>query len=230
MRRRPETAGLCMAALFLLLIIWSAVYDISYRRRSVPGPAPADTLCVDTLRDLPSISLYDSLVRVHADSAGLDWMLLSAVIFHESHFDNDVVSPVGAKGLMQLMPVIAEKMGVEDAADPSQNVRAGAMYLRELYDRFSSAVPDSLERYNFMLAAYNAGYGRVWDCIRYARYRGVDAKVWEKIASVLPDMASDSLFLASGDARLGKFGSTETVAFVRKVMRTYRGYQRSSRR
>ena len=228
MRRRPEIASLCMAALCCLLIIWSAVYDFSFRRKLRSARLPADSVYTDTIPAGPSISIYDSLVQVHADSAGLDWMLLSAVIFHESGFDNDVVSHAGAEGLMQLMPVISEKMGVEDAGDPSQNIRAGAMYLRELYDRFTTVVPDSLERYKFMLAAYNAGYGRVWDCIRYARYRGVDPSVWEQIAGVLPDMAEDSVFLASGDARLGRFSSTETVSFVRKVMKTYGKYQRSS--
>jgi soluble lytic murein transglycosylase-like protein len=90
----------------------------------------------------------------------LDPDLVNSVIHAESGFNAHAVSPKGARGLMQLMPQTASKLGVNDSFDPLDNVEGGSRYLREL-----------LERYNFdlvkALAAYNAGPQRV------EQYRGV---------------------------------------------------------
>lgn len=90
----------------------------------------------------------------------LDPDLVNSVIHAESGFNAHAISPKGARGLMQLMPSTANKLGVDNVFDPQANVDGGSRYLREL-----------LERYNFdlvkALAAYNAGPQRV------EQYRGV---------------------------------------------------------
>jgi soluble lytic murein transglycosylase-like protein len=68
----------------------------------------------------------------------------------ESAFNPMIVSPAGAQGLMQLMPAIADEMGVEDVFDPRQNIMGGARYLRRLLDRNRGNIP-------LTLAGYNAG-------------------------------------------------------------------------
>lgn len=75
--------------------------------------------------------------------------LIEAIVSNESGFDPAATSPVGAQGLMQLMPATARSLGVTDAYDPAQNVAAGARYLRGLLDRF--------KRVDLAVAAYNAG-------------------------------------------------------------------------
>ena len=76
------------------------------------------------------------LARESAAAAGVDPALVGAVIEVESGGDASATSPVGAAGLMQLMPQTAQALGVSNPYDPAQNVRAGASYLRQLLDRF----------------------------------------------------------------------------------------------
>lgn len=79
--------------------------------------------------------------------------LIEALVWQESRWRADAVSPKGARGLAQLMPGTARYLGV-DSADPLANLEGGARYLREQLDRFDG----DLEK---ALAAYNAGPGRV---------------------------------------------------------------------
>lgn len=89
-----------------------------------------------------------------ADEYGLDRNLLNKVIEAESSWNPDAVSPVGAQGLMQLMPKTAEWLGVKDPFNPEENVRAGAKYLSSLIQRYNGDLVKAL-------AAYNWGPGNV---------------------------------------------------------------------
>jgi soluble lytic murein transglycosylase-like protein len=93
--------------------------------------------------------------RIHELAARFDLSpaLLEAVVWQESRWRADAVSPVGARGLAQLMPGTAREMGV-DPDDPFANLEGGARYLRQQLDRFDGDVEKAL-------AAYNAGPGRV---------------------------------------------------------------------
>ena len=104
-----------------------------------------------------------SLAGIFDDAAKryrLDPVLLAAVAKQESRFRTRAVSPVGARGVMQLMPRTARALGVKDSFNPRQNIFGGAKYLRQLLDQFRGDV-------NLSLAAYNAGPGAV------RRYRGI---------------------------------------------------------
>jgi soluble lytic murein transglycosylase len=93
---------------------------------------------------------YDPAIKRASREHGVSPALVKAVIAAESGFDPEAVSRKGAQGLMQLMPYTAERMGVDDALDPWQNIDGGTRYLSQMIERF----PGEL---NLALAAYNAG-------------------------------------------------------------------------
>jgi len=98
----------------------------------------------------------DQLIRQNGTHFSVDPYLVFLVIEQESHFHPSVVSPKGARGLMQLMPGTARRFGVSRPFDPADNIRGGTQYLKELLTMFGGRV-------DLALASYNAGEGRVLD-------------------------------------------------------------------
>lgn len=102
---------------------------------------------------LPSQAQWQPFIEESSQASGLDPRLIAAVIKVESGNNPEAISPKGAQGLMQLMPATQTYLGVTDPYDPSANVRAGSLYLREQLDTFGTL--------ELALAAYNAGPGNV---------------------------------------------------------------------
>ncbi len=103
---------------------------------------------------------FDSLIEAAALKHGVSDQLIRAIIETESDFDPLALSAKGACGLMQLMPLTAERFGVIDCFDARENILAGTHYLKELLIRYDGSV-------SLAVAAYNAGAGAV------ARHRGI---------------------------------------------------------
>lgn len=102
----------------------------------------------------------DWIIYRAGKKSGVDPRFIHAVIKQESRYDPKAVSPVGAQGLMQMMPATAKRFGLKDPFDPTANVEAGTKYLKWLLKRFDGDV-------TLALAGYNAGEGSV------DRYKGV---------------------------------------------------------
>lgn len=96
------------------------------------------------------VNKYDHLITKAANKYKIDQALIKAVIKAESNFNHQAVSPVGAQGLMQLMPATAYALQVEDVFHPENNIEGGVRYLRYLLNTYRGDL-------QLALAAYNAG-------------------------------------------------------------------------
>ena len=124
------------------------------RRKQIKEPALAEPLPMSgAVRLLPANQPLDAMISQIANETGLDPKLLHALVIVESAYDIGAVSPVGARGLTQLMPDTARELGVTNAFDSEQNLRGGARYLAIQIGRFGDL--------RLALAAYNSGPSRV---------------------------------------------------------------------
>ncbi len=174
------------------------------------------------------ISPYDKIFQKIGAKYGLDWLFLSAIARVESEFRFDAVSKAGAVGLMQIMPSTAKSMGYEreQLFDAEISVEVAAKLLHE--NNKMLRLPrkfDKEERLRFILACYNAGYSRIADARRLARYHEDNANKWSVVATYLT-LLSEPEYAQHEAVQSGEFGgSAETIAYVGKVMHIYDLYR-----
>lgn len=171
------------------------------------------------------LSEFDPLIKKTAKKIGWDWRLLASLICQESHFKLDLESEKGAFGLMQLMPVVMEKYGIDYESSPEEQIEAGGKLLAYLGDCFENKVADSTERIKFVLASYNAGLGHVYDAQRLAAKYGADPEVWDN--SVDYYILNKSKYYNDTCCRAGYLRGGETYRFVEEVLDRFYQYQAS---
>lgn len=121
------------------------------------------------------------LFKRYASEYDFDWLLVAAQAYQESGLDQSLVSPVGAVGVMQLLPSTAAspEVGIADVTDLESNIHAGVRYLRVLADRyFDEPGLDRLNRHLFAFAGYNAGPNRIQRLRADAAEQGLDPDQW----------------------------------------------------
>lgn len=220
MRKREKTVYI------IAIAIVTAIFTVSIPPMSSVGEGSnADTIVAEVAAPVFRISPYDSLFKVYADTIGWDWKLLAAVAYVESKFDTTAVSAVGAQGLMQMMPRTARAMGIPEGmeSNPDESIRAATQYFGYLSHLFRR-VPEN-ERMHFVLAAYNAGFGHIYDAMRLANKYGKDRHVWNDNVETYLRLKNDSIYYTDSLCRNGRFSGIETTMFVRKVQHKYGEYR-----
>ena len=179
------------------------------------------------------LSPYDKMFREVGDHYDIDWCLLSAIARVESEFDPNAVSRSGAVGIMQVMPRVALNMGVQRDSlfNPYICTTVAAQLLHENIDMLNlSSDIDTSEQLKFLLACYNAGYSRISDARRLARFFQDKSDEWYTVSGYLELLAEEEYHtheVVNGGAY---YGSEETISYVNKVMRTYKHYRRKVER
>ncbi|MDR0938366.1 MAG: transporter substrate-binding domain-containing protein [Mediterranea sp.] len=172
------------------------------------------------------ISHYDDLFKKYSRQIGWDWRLLASLAYTESNFDTTVVSWAGARGLMQLMPATARAMGIPEGMEqnPEESVKAACKYI-ESVSRSLRVVTDERERTRFVLAAYNAGLGHVYDAMALAEKYGKQKFVWEDNVEKYILLKSNEEYFNDPVCKNGYFRGVETYNFVRDVTSRYDVYR-----
>ena len=182
---------------------------------------------VDTKSYLNSIEAilpkFEPLFTKH--KGNLDWRLLAAIAYQESHWNPDATSPTGVRGMMMLTKDTAERMKITDRTDPEQSIKAGSEYLHWLIEQ----IPDSInndDRIWFALAAYNMGLGHLLDARRLTKSLGGNADNWLDVKKNLPLLAEKRYYtnLKYGYAR--GYEAVQYVENIRRYMNSIMNYYR----
>ena len=130
---------------------------------------------------------YELKFRSAARKGNIDWTLLAALAYQESHWSNEARSPTGVRGIMQLTTQTARALGVEDRLNMDESIDAAAIYVKQLRNRLPKAIKEP-ERTWFAIGAYNVGYGHIMAAYRKAREQGLDRTKWQTISTLLPTL------------------------------------------
>ena len=185
-RSRVIRIVVCLLVLFSLMGLRSCGRPAP--EASFDGSCPAAALrwLRDGNRRERKLSRYDFLLKKYAARIGMDWRLLAAIVFHESKFNERALSPVGAKGLMQVMDIAAVHYGVPEANlfDPETNIWLGTLVFDDLEDQFRREGVDSADVFRFALAAYNVGGGALARRRAEADSLGLNPNEWASVATI----------------------------------------------
>jgi membrane-bound lytic murein transglycosylase MltF len=161
-------------------------------------------------KEIGKFRQLEGYFRKYSDQYGLPWLLMAAQGYQESRLDQSQRSPVGAVGVMQLMPATAYDLGMPDVSSAENNIHAGIKYMRLMLDRhFKNAPMDRLNKGLFALASYNAGPGRVAGLRRRAGQLGLDQNKWFDNVEIV------------ASHEIGR----ETVDYVSNIYKYYTAYR-----
>lgn len=148
---------------------------------------------------------------------GMDWRLLAALAYQESHWDKLATSPTGVRGMMMLTSETADRLKVTDRLDPRQSILAGARYLSMLKDELSPSIKEP-DRTWFALAAYNLGTAHLEDARMLAQKLKRNPNSWVDLKDTLPLLSQSRFF---GTARHGFARGGEAVIMVSNIRNYY---------
>lgn len=143
----------------------------------------------------------------------IDWRLLAAISYQESHWDPQATSPTGVRGLMMLTKNTAQSLGLTDRTDAHQSIGGGMRYLLEMMDKVPDTVPKE-ERIWFALAAYNMGYAHMLDARALTLKQKANPDSWTEVKQRLPLLSQKNWYskLTYGYAR-----GHEAYAYVENI-------------
>ena len=152
------------------------------------GAYPASSLRWQSMHNAGErrLSRYDFLLKKYAARVGMDWRLLAAIVYQESKFNEQALSPMGAKGLMQLRDVAALHFDRPEAQlfDPEENLDLGTLLLDELFAQFRREGVAEEDVVRFALASYNVGGGALARRRAEADSLGLDPNSWSAVATI----------------------------------------------
>jgi len=160
---------------------------------------------------------FRELFEKAAKRYGIDWRLLAAVSYQESHWRPKARSPTGVRGLMMLTQETARQLGVTNRLDPEASIDGGAQYLVRVKGKVPERIPEPDKTW-FALAAYNVGFGHLEDARVLTQRGGGDADRWIDIKKYLPLLSRKKWYKKT---RHGFARGSEPVRYVESIRRYF---------
>jgi len=160
---------------------------------------------------------YAQLFKKVAKTIDIDWRLLAAIGYQESHWNARAKSPTGVRGLMMLTQATAKQMKVKNRLDPAQSIRGGAGYFASIRDRIPERILEP-DRSWFALAAYNVGLGHVEDARIITENNGGDPDKWIDVKKSLPLLARKKWYKQT---KYGYARGWEPIKYVENIRLYY---------
>jgi len=164
-----------------------------------------------------SLPPHRKLIKQVAAEYQLDWHLLAAIAYQESHWDPQAASPTGVRGMMMLTLPTAREMGVKDRLDAAQSLRGGARYLKNIKRRLPNDIYEP-DRTWMALAAYNIGMGHLEDARVITERHGGDPHLWQDVMTHLPLLQKSKHYQTT---RHGYARGKEAATYVQNIRHYY---------
>lgn len=159
---------------------------------------------------------YRHLFKQAGEEYGIDWRLLAAISYQESHWNANAVSPTGVRGLMMLTNRTAGQMGIDNRLNPRQSIFGGAKYITIVKEKIPEDIQEP-DRTWMALASYNVGFGHLEDARKITESLGGDPHAWVDVMKHLPKLSIKKWYKHT---KYGYARGYEPVQYVQNI----RGY------
>jgi membrane-bound lytic murein transglycosylase F len=174
---------------------------------------------VDTRTFIKAVSTklpkYKPLFEKYAQE--IDWRLLAAISYQESHWRPHARSHTGVRGMMMLTLATAKQMGIKSRLDAEQSIRGGSKYFKRMISRMPDRIP-SPDKIWFALASYNVGFGHLNDARIITKQQGGDPDRWVEVKTRLPLLQQKKFYKKT---KYGYARGNEPVHYVENIRRYY---------
>lgn len=165
-------------------------------------------------RDLENrLPALEPFFKEAAEETGIDWMMLAAIGYQESHWNPKAVSPTGVRGVMMLTQATADQIGIDDRTDPRDSILGGARYLRLIEQKIPDRIAEP-DRMWLALAGYNIGFGHLEDARILTQRDGKDPDKWADVKKYLPLLSKKKYYKT---VKLGFARGREPVNYVDNI-------------
>ena len=160
---------------------------------------------------------YQAFFEKAAKEWNVDWRLIAAMGYQESHWNPDAVSPTGVRGIMMLTLKTAKEMNIKNRLDPETSISGGAKYFKKTLDRMDENITEP-DRTWMAMAAYNIGYGHVQDARKITGKLKKNPNLWVDVKHALPLLAKSKWYKQT---RYGYARGWEPVRYVENIRSYY---------
>ena len=150
-------------------------------------------------------------------SQEIDWRLLAAISYQESHWQPHARSHTGVRGMMMLTLTTAKQMGIKSRLDAEQSIRGGSKYFKRMIAKMPDRIPNP-DRVWFALASYNVGFGHLNDARIITQQQGGDPDRWVEVKTRLPLLQQKKYYKKT---KYGYARGSEPVHYVDNIRRYY---------